>query len=183
MRILIKNFITKIFLLSLMATITTAYAAEPKWQAGWIWGADALIPNSWMAFRQQVSLDADDLKNNIINSAKNSNPILAYISADTKYWLWINGEMVVFEGSYTGGPSPVKAGPRFDNVPVATNRYYDTVDISNYLKKGENTIAALVWYYGDNGQKGTNISSGEGGFFFQDQWGKTLFVSVKNFKV
>ncbi|MDO6693290.1 alpha-L-rhamnosidase N-terminal domain-containing protein [Aliiglaciecola sp. 3_MG-2023] len=161
-----------VILIFTILTTCTSHASPKKWEGAWIWGKDAMIPNSWMAFRHQVLLDNLE-----------STPTLAYISADTKYWLWINGEMVVFEGSYTGGPSPVKAGPRIDKIPVASNRYYDTVDISKYLKAGNNTIAALVWYYGSNGDKGTNLSSGNGGFFFQAQAGNTLIATDTTWKV
>ncbi len=172
-----RNLKLMVKLLTIIVGISTIFSAvaassqPPKWQAGWISGKDAIIPNSWMSYRHQVDLSAQD------------EPTLAYISADTKYWLWINGEMVVFEGSYTGGPSPVVKGPRFDNVPVASNRYYDTVDISRYLKSGTNTIAALVWYYGSNSEKGTNLSSGLGGFLFQAQVGDTLIATDTSWKV
>ncbi|WP_016954226.1 alpha-L-rhamnosidase N-terminal domain-containing protein, partial [Catenovulum agarivorans] len=142
-----------------------------EWSAEWIWPQGKFTdPNTWAAFRKQV---------NLTETSANS---MAYISADTKYWLWINGELVVFEGSYTGGPSPVKPSPRVDFYPIASNKYYDQVDISKYLKKGKNTIAALAWYYGDNGQKGTYISSNTGGFIFQAQVGDSTIVSDDSWK-
>ncbi|MBR9908802.1 MAG: glycoside hydrolase [Gammaproteobacteria bacterium] len=141
------------------------------WKAEWIWSKEKFTaPNSWVAFRKEVYL-AEPIPNS-----------MAYISADTKYWLWINGELVVFEGSYTGGPSPVKASPRVDFYPIASNKYYDQVDISRYLKKGNNTIAALAWYYGDNGQKGTHISSNSGGFIFQADVGNRQIVTDNTWK-
>ena len=106
----------------------------------------------------------------------------AYIAADTKYWLWINGEPVVFEGGYTGGPSPVTPSPRVDGFPVASNKYYDAVDIQPFLRPGKNTIAALSWYYGSTGQKGTHVSSGKGGFIFQAEIGDTTIVSDTSWK-
>ncbi|WP_216595964.1 hypothetical protein [Catenovulum maritimum] len=50
----------------------------------------------------------------------------------------------MFEGGFTGGPSPVTPSPRIDNYVIASNKYYDTIDISQYLKKGKNTIAQLM---------------------------------------
>ena len=154
--------------------------AEPKqvtgkqavnWQAEWIWTKQrAGIPNSWVALRKEVNID--DL----------GEQATAFISADTKYWLWINGEMVVFEGSYTGGPSPVVATARVDDFPIASNKYYDQVDIKKYLKEGTNTIAALAWYYGDNGKKGTHISASKAGFIFQAQVGKQTLISDASWK-
>lgn len=142
-----------------------------NWTAKWIWTSERFVePNSWVAFRKEVTLDD-------IHQAAT-----AYISADSKYWLWINGEMVVFEGSFTGGPSPVKPSPRVDNFAIASNKYYDQVDIKKYLKKGSNTIAALVWYYGDNGTKGTHVSSQRPGFIFQAQVGQQRIISDDTWK-
>ena len=147
------------------------YASAVTWEAEWIWAKEkASIPNSWAALRKEVDISDIDEK------------ATAYISADTKYWLWINNELVVFEGSYTGGPTPVKPSPRVDNFPIASHKYYDEIDISRYLKKGKNTIAALAWYYGDNGQKGTHISTGQPGFIFQAQVGQQLITSDSSWK-
>lgn len=44
-------------------------------------------PNTWIAFRKDIVLD------------KVPRQAIASIAADTKYWLWINGEPVVFEGA------------------------------------------------------------------------------------
>lgn len=54
------------------------------------------------------------------------------IFADSRYMLWVNGQYV------TRGPA--RSNPGF--------QYYDTVDIRSCLKRGENTIAFLVVYYG-----------------------------------
>lgn len=54
------------------------------------------------------------------------------ISADSNYVLFINGEFVN-SGQY----------PDFPHYKV-----YDTIDISAYCKKGENSLAITVWYYG-----------------------------------
>lgn len=152
--------------------LASFHVSAVNWQAEWIWQKEQFTEaNSWMAFRKEINL------------ADVSGQTTAYISADTKYWLWINGEMVVFEGGYTGGPSPVKPSPRVDFFSIASNKYYDQVDISSYLREGDNTIAALVWYYGDEGQKGTHISSRKGGFIFQAQVGEQLVVSDDSWKV
>jgi hypothetical protein len=161
--------LTKIIALIIAASSFNLFALD--WKAEWIWTKQrAGNPNTWVALRKEVTLD------DINQSAT------AYISADTKYWLWINGEMVVFEGSYTGGPSPVKSAPRVDDFAIASNKYYDTVDIKKYLKKGNNTIAALAWYYGDNGKKGTHISASKAGFIFQAHIGDTVITSDDTWK-
>ncbi len=158
-------------ILGILALIFSGQSLAVNWSAEWIWTKQrAGIPNSWVALRKDIQID------------KVGSESIAYISADTKYWLWINGELVVFEGGYTGGPSPVVASPRVDDFPIASNKYYDTVDIKKYLKKGKNTIAALAWYYGDNGKKGTHISASKAGFIFQAQVGKQTIVSDATWK-
>ena len=73
---------------------------------------------------------------------------VARIAVDSKYWLWINGELVVFEGQLKRGPNP-------------NDTYYDRVDLTGHLQKGENTVAILVWYYGKDGF--SHKSSGKAG--------------------
>ena len=95
--------------------------------------------NTWLCFRKKV----------ILPELPNRAP--ARIAADSKYWLWINGELAIFEGGVKRGPNP-------------TDTYYDEVDISRYLKKGENTIAIQVWYFGKEGF--SYNPSGKAGLFF-----------------
>lgn len=59
--------------------------------------------------------------------------ITAHISADSRYKLYIN-DVYVCEGPCIG-----------------THKYYDEVNISNYIKNGENKIEAIVLYAGGNG--------------------------------
>ena len=55
----------------------------------------------------------------------------AYIAFDTKFWLWVNGEPVVYEG-----------GVFRESLPGSG--YAEEVELAPYLKRGENVIAALV---------------------------------------
>ena len=82
--------------------------------------------NQWIAFRRDV------------NVGKLPKHALAKIAVDSKYWLWVNGEMVIFEGELKRGPNP-------------KDSYYDEVDLAPYLRKGENKIALLLWYFGKSG--------------------------------
>ena len=59
------------------------------------------------------------------------------IAADTKYWLFVNGELVVREGGLKRGPNP-------------QDSYCDTFDALPNLKFGRNRVAVLVQYYGRN---------------------------------
>ncbi len=91
--------------------------------ASWIWADTEPSAGQWVAMRKTFTLDSAP------------DECVARISADTKYWLWINGEQVVFEGQLKLGSS------RY-------NWYYDKVDIKDYLVSGENTIAVQVFYSG-----------------------------------
>jgi len=82
--------------------------------------------NLWMCFRHDFNVE------NIPSVA------LTRIAVDSKYWLWLNGKLVVFEGG-------VKRGPTLNDT------YYDQIDIAPYLNNGTNTIAILLWYFGKEG--------------------------------
>lgn len=89
--------------------------------AKWIWyPSERTLQNSVFLFRKTFNL--------------NSLPDLAkgWILADSRYKLYVNGEYVQF------GPAPFD--PR---QPEA-----DPIDITSYLKRGENTIGTEVLYYG-----------------------------------
>ncbi|MFJ3804308.1 discoidin domain-containing protein [Streptomyces sp. NPDC090088] len=77
---------------------------------------------------------------------------MTQIAADSKYWLWVNGTLVVFEGQLKRGPN-------------RTDTYYDELDLAPYLTSGTNTVALLVWYFGKQGF--SHSSSGKGGLLFQ----------------
>ncbi|MDO5565504.1 MAG: alpha-L-rhamnosidase C-terminal domain-containing protein [Planctomycetia bacterium] len=97
------------------------------------------IPNLWIAFRKSVSIDSVPEKAN------------CRIACDSKYWLYVNGQIVVREGALKRGPTP-------------HGTYFDTVDLKPYLTKGSNTVAVLVWYFGKNGF--SHLSSGQPGLLF-----------------
>ena len=59
--------------------------AKTDWTAKWIWDKENLTEkNVWMCFNKKVTLDSIPTE------------LIADISADSKYWLYINGETVVF---------------------------------------------------------------------------------------
>ncbi len=132
---------------------------EPLSQAltgQWIWQAENGPANSWSAFRKKVTLSS------VPTSTR------ALIAADSKYWLWINGKQVVFEGALKRGPN-------------TKDSYVDEVELSPYLAVGDNTIAVLVWYFGKDGF--SHHSSGKGGLLFEARAGDTTIVSDESWKV
>lgn len=83
-------------------------------------------PNQWIAFRKDIDLKTVPAE------------ALAQIACDSKYWLWINGRPVVSEGGLKRGPD-------------RSGSYFDEVDLSGYLRRGDNCIALLLWYFGQSG--------------------------------
>ena len=131
---------------------------KSDWSAKWIWDKENLTEkNVWMCFSKKVNLD------NIPDE------LIAHISADSKYWLYINGETVVFEGNIKRGPSK-------------NNGYYDSIDISPYFKNGENSICALVWFW-DNETSYSYSGSGQGGFLFEAKNEDITIISDNSWKV
>ena len=131
---------------------------KTDWDAKWIWDKENLTEkNVWMCLSKKVVLD------------EIPDTLIADIAADSKYWLYINGEIVIFEGS-------VKRG-RDEN-----SSYYDSKDIAPFLKKGENSVCALVWYWDDETSYSYN-SSGQGGFLFEARGDGINIISDKSWKV
>lgn len=121
----------------LLAAFSMQISAQIKqdWRAQWISKERCQsLPNTWMVFRKTVNVENVPQK------------LIANIAVDSKYWLWINGKMVVFEGGLKRGPSPADS-------------YYDEVEIAPYLQNGDNTIAILMWHFGKNGFSHKNSGS------------------------
>ena len=161
--------------LLLLAFITTPIFAVPQLQlssragaayqafndsAQWIWNSSS-TQNQWVAFRKSFSLSS------VPSSA------VTQIAADTHYWMWINGDLVVFEGGVKRGPNP-------------NDTYFDELDIADHLQSGTNTIAILAWHIGRPG--GTNTTStyntsGQGGLLFNATIGSTTINSDNSWNV
>ena len=151
--------------------------APVEWQAQWIWQQQDGPANAWAAFRRTVDIDQVPEK------------VIANVSADSKYWLWINGALVVFDGSVARGPSQAKPWTRVKEIWTTppeskpSNTWYEEVDITEHLEAGENTFAVLVWYWGVETHKGTHIDSGKGGFILQADLGDQQLVTDQSWKV
>ncbi len=124
-----------------IASLVLSLVACASAQTGtWIWQSADSPANTWMCLRKTVSV------------AQVPSSAVIKIATDTKYWLWVNGTLAVFEGGLKRGPTP-------------TGTYYDEVDIKQYLTTGTNTVAVLVWYFGKDGFSHKN--SGKGGLWVE----------------
>ena len=129
-------------------------APKTDWNGQFIWDAsDGGEENVWMCLRKTFELK---------EAPEN---LTAFVAADSKYWLYINGALVVFEGGVKRGPKP-------------DGGYFDTVAIESFLKPGKNVICALVWYWGKD-KSFSSEDSGKAGFLFE----AGSFVSDKSWKV
>ena len=138
----------------------SATVGATAWSARWISPAE-LAPsatpssNLWSCYRRAFFL------------AEEPTSAPALIAVDSKYWLWINGRLAVFEGGLKRGPNP-------------RDTYYDTIDLAPWLRVGENQIAVLAWYWGRDGF--SHKSSGHPGFLFQLRAGSVELVSDSSWK-
>jgi alpha-L-rhamnosidase len=129
--------------------------ADQPWSAEWIGLANGAGTNSWTCYRTEIDCGPLPKK------------VEARISCDSKYWLWINGKAVIFEGQLKRGPTP-------------RDTYYDRVDITKHLVEGRNTIAVLMWYFGKPAF--SHHSSGTAGLVFEADLGATRITSGSTWK-
>ncbi|HEV2319556.1 MAG TPA: alpha-L-rhamnosidase C-terminal domain-containing protein [Verrucomicrobiae bacterium] len=113
--------------------------ATTNWTAHWI-GPAASYTNLWLCYRKTFSL-TDQPSN-----------AMARIAVDSKYWLWVNGQMVVREGE-------------LKREPNSNDSWYDEINLAPFLQAGSNTIAVLQWYFGKTGF--SHLNSGKAGFLFE----------------
>ena len=122
--------------------------------AKWIWASTTSV-NSYVAFRKTFSID------------EVPEEAVANIAAESKYYLWMNEELAVFDGASKRGATP------YDG-------FYEQVDLADYLKQGENTLVILVSYNGRGGN--SSVDPGKAGLLFQMQAGDLAIVSDSSFK-
>jgi len=130
------------------ATVIGPLGSGP-WQGVHAGGPEAMS-NLWTCYRKDFDLSAKP----------ESAP--ARIAVDSKYWLWVNGRLVVREGGVKRGPNP-------------QDTYFDVVDLAPYLVAGKNQIAVLAWFFGKDGFSHKN--SGKPGFLFEMKAGETMVMS------
>lgn len=92
-----------------------------EWKAAWIWGSSQPEETNWyQAFRHKFSMD------------HSGDTTKLYISADSRYVLFLNGERI--------GQGPSRSWP--------SEQSYDVYDITSRVGEGENVVSVLVNYLG-----------------------------------
>ncbi len=112
-------------------------------------------PNTWTIWRKNFTM------------GKVPASVKARIATDSKYWLYINGKLAVFEGGLKRGPEP-------------NATYYDEVEIAPHLHEGDNLIAVLTWFFGLNGF--SHVNSGTAGLLFEAEGDGISVTSDKTWR-
>ena len=121
--------------------------------AKWIWAKENDRKNDWVIFVRDFNVNKLDEK------------VEVKIAVDSKYYLYINGEIAVFEG-----------GLNRESLPGCG--YADETDVTRFLKTGKNRIVLKCWYWGNEGRN--NVDSGKAGLLFECP--KLGFYSDKSWK-
>ena len=116
--------------------------------AKWIWVENASKPDSYGEFYDEFMWKGGDVN--------------CCLSCDGDYTLFVNGQYVASNqyGDYEWYKS------------------YDNIDITPFLKKGKNSIAVLVWYFGTDSQR--YIKAQAGLIFELQSNGEVLLASGEN---
>lgn len=150
---LLKRMLMKAVLLFCTLSTFAQFSSQAKWISTPV---NQQAENQWLIIRKSYKVDVQP-----------TGQLIAKIAVDSKYWLYINGELVVFEGQLKRGPTPA-------------DTYYDEVDITNYIRKGNNTIAVLLWFWGREGYCHKN--SGTAGLLFDATNAQLSWTSDKTWK-
>lgn len=97
-----------------------------------VWVEDKEEKNEWVSFTDTFNYASGEVKLNI--------------SCDTRYFLYVNGAAAVYDGGLF--------------APDTEHSYVDTVDITSFVKAGENQIEILVWHYGNGGRNNVRQPQG-----------------------
>ena len=100
----------------------------------WIW-EEKNISDTHVYFRKHFSLDSAPKKATL------------HISASDKATVFLNGEIAAIDAVIKRGPTP------FDS-------YYQDIDVTSFLKKGDNVLTILVHYWGRGGNASANADQG-----------------------
>ena len=116
-----------------------AAAEAKKWVAKWIWCEGEPVPqNFYLYCRKSFTLEGK------------AGGATVDVTADSRYKLFVNGKFV--------GRGPARCDQRW--------QYYDTYDLRNLLRPGENVISAMVHQYGVSSH---SYTVGRGGFLLQGE--------------
>jgi hypothetical protein len=116
-----------LFLSLCMSSVTIAQTIHPDiqnkiWTAYWV-AAPQTVPQAYGVYHFRKSFELPQTPSDFT----------IHVSADNRYKLYVNGTII--------SQGPARGDLSYWN--------FETLNIAPYLKKGKNTIAAIVWNEGD----------------------------------
>lgn len=144
------------FVAGWLSFVSVAPVQAQAWRAQWI-GPSTRAVSDWTVYRKHFTLSA------------RPNRAPTRIAADTKYWLYVNDTLVVFEGGLKGGPQ-------------RTGIYFDTLDLAPYLQAGQNTIAVLVWRLTRDGYSHLVRGGATDALLFEMDVGNGVLISDRSWR-
>jgi alpha-L-rhamnosidase len=144
---------------------TNSHAKKDAWTAKWIWLAKgkwrgmAATSTHWIKsaggsektqmpvmalFRKEITLSEEPLE------------VAAWVSADVRYRIFINGRLA--------GRGPVDIGGDYRDKAKPRHWFYDSCDLTGYFHKGPNVIAAEVSI---RNMVMSEVTTGKAGFLFE----------------
>ncbi|MDH6304167.1 alpha-L-rhamnosidase [Parabacteroides sp. PF5-5] len=132
--------------------INPALLEGGRWDARWI-SLPGEPANTYGIYHFRKSFDLKDVPGKFV----------VHVSADNRYKLYVNGTLV-------------SLGPARGDI---YNWNFETVDISPWLTKGKNTLAAVVWNYAEQ-KPVAQISMNQTGFLLQGNTDTEKVVNTNN---
>ncbi|MDR2811100.1 MAG: alpha-L-rhamnosidase N-terminal domain-containing protein [Tannerellaceae bacterium] len=126
---------------------------EGRWQARWISLPDEPA-NVYGVYHFRKSFELNEIP---------TGKFVVHVSADNRYKLYVNGRFA-------------SLGPARGDI---YNWNFETVDIAPFLKKGKNTLAAVVWNYAEH-KPVAQISFNQTGFILQGNTPAEAVVNTNN---
>ncbi len=128
---------------------------QHEFQGRWIWETRN-IADTHVAFRRTVNL----------SSAPKS--AILHISCESKATVWVNGEVAAVDAVLKRGPTKVDG-------------FYEDIDVTSYMKSGDNVVVILVHYWGRSGN--ASVDTEQGGLIYDLDVDGTIYSSDLNTKV
>ena len=126
-----------------------------EFKGKWIWEAKD-VADTHVAFRRKVTLDKDP------------NKAILHISCESKATVYLNGEVAAIDAVLKRGPS-------------IYDSFYQDIDVTSFLKKGENVLVILVHYWAKSGN--ASVNSQKGGLIYDLEIDDKTYSSDSSTKV
>ncbi|MCR5078567.1 MAG: hypothetical protein K6B65_01405 [Bacilli bacterium] len=111
---------------------------QHEFKGRWIWESRD-IADTHVAFRKHITLDGAPTS------------AILHLSAESKATVWMNGEIVAVDAVLKRGPTGVDS-------------FYQDIDVTSFMSKGDNVLCILVHYWARSGN--ASVNSDKGGMIY-----------------